>query len=114
MASGTRNIDDQMYKSGGKAIHNRDGKLVKAAPYQASATSGAVSRIEPNRRWFGNTRVISQQVSILIFPPPCGLCSLSVFIYSSLLSTPMVHGFKEHHDRSGVLELLMKLISGTQ
>ncbi|KAL2016359.1 hypothetical protein VTK56DRAFT_3817 [Thermocarpiscus australiensis] len=46
-----------MYKDG-KAIRNREGKIVKAASYQSKEVPKAV--IEPNRRWFTNTRVISQ------------------------------------------------------
>ena len=42
----------------GKAQRNSSGKIVKAASYQSRDKPNA--RIEPNRRWFGNTRVISQ------------------------------------------------------
>lgn len=37
---------------------NSAGKITKAAPYQSKELPNA--RIEPNRKWFGNTRVISQ------------------------------------------------------
>ena len=50
----------QMYKMGGKVIRNRKGKIVKAAPFQSSVASGEVSRIQPNSKWFGNTRVVTQ------------------------------------------------------
>lgn len=50
----------KMYKSGGKAVRNRKGKIVKPAPFQSSVASGEVARVAPNRKWFGNTRVISQ------------------------------------------------------
>lgn len=44
----------------GGAKFNRDGsKVVQAAPFQSRAVPTA--RIEPNRKWFGNTRVISQE-----------------------------------------------------
>lgn len=46
-----------MYKEG-KAQRNADGKIVKAAAYQSREIPNA--RIEPNRKWFTNTRVISQ------------------------------------------------------
>jgi len=49
----------QMYK-GGKAVRNKAGKIVKAADFQASVKSGEVARVEPNRKWFGNTKVIAQ------------------------------------------------------
>ncbi|KAL2154675.1 hypothetical protein VTH82DRAFT_3351 [Thermothelomyces myriococcoides] len=46
-----------MYKEG-KAIRNKDGKVIKAAAYQSKEVPKAV--VEPNRKWFTNTRVISQ------------------------------------------------------
>jgi nuclear GTP-binding protein len=46
-----------MFKDGG-AIRNKEGKIVKAASYQSREVPKAV--IEPNRRWFTNTRVIAQ------------------------------------------------------
>ncbi|KIW84327.1 hypothetical protein Z517_03577 [Fonsecaea pedrosoi CBS 271.37] len=42
----------------GKAQRNADGKITKAASYQSREVPKA--RVEPNRKWFGNTRVISQ------------------------------------------------------
>ncbi|ORZ40251.1 NUC091 domain-domain-containing protein [Catenaria anguillulae PL171] len=44
---------------GGKAVRNEKGEIVKAADFQSS-TAG-VARVEPNRKWFGNTRVIGQK-----------------------------------------------------
>ncbi|KAL8617623.1 Nucleolar GTP-binding protein 2 [Nucella lapillus] len=49
----------QMYR-GGKPNRNRMGKIVKAAVFQNTLTSGTQARVEPNRRWFGNTRTIKQ------------------------------------------------------
>jgi nuclear GTP-binding protein len=46
-----------MYKDG-KATRNKEGKIVQAASYQSRDVPKAV--VEPNRRWFTNTRVISQ------------------------------------------------------
>ena len=46
-----------MYKEG-KAQRNAEGKVTKAASYQSRELPKA--RVEPNRKWFGNTRVISQ------------------------------------------------------
>ena len=46
-----------MYKSG-KAQRNADGDITKAASYQSREIPNA--RIEPNRKWFTNTRVVSQ------------------------------------------------------
>lgn len=42
----------------GQAIRNKEGKVVKAASFQSREVPKAV--IEPNRKWFTNTRVISQ------------------------------------------------------
>ncbi|KLJ09086.1 nucleolar GTP-binding protein 2 [Blastomyces silverae] len=47
-----------MFK-GGRAQRNADGEITKAASYQSREIPNA--RIEPNRKWFGNTRVISQE-----------------------------------------------------
>ncbi|KAJ1960346.1 GTPase required for pre-60S ribosomal subunit nuclear export and maturation [Dipsacomyces acuminosporus] len=44
---------------GGKAKYDRKGNLVKAADFQSKEAGPA--RIEPNRKWFGNTRVIGQK-----------------------------------------------------
>lgn len=46
-----------MFKEG-KAQRNAIGKVTKAASYQSREVPKA--RVEPNRKWFGNTRVISQ------------------------------------------------------
>ena len=46
-----------MYKDG-RAQRDTAGKVVKAASFQSRETPNA--RIEPNRKWFGNTRVIGQ------------------------------------------------------
>lgn len=46
-----------MFKDG-KAQRNARGDITKAASYQSRDTPSA--RVEPNRKWFTNTRVISQ------------------------------------------------------
>lgn len=33
---------------------------MQAAPFQDWLPSGAIARVEPNQKWFGNSRVISQ------------------------------------------------------
>merc|ERR1719317_1342649 len=48
-----------MYR-GGKARYNRKGQKVKDADYQSELPSGTQARVAPNRKWFGNTGVISQ------------------------------------------------------
>ncbi|KAL6887592.1 GTP-binding protein [Trichoderma longibrachiatum] len=47
-----------MYKDG-RAQRDADGKITKAASYQSRDVPNA--RIEPNRKWFTNTRVVSQE-----------------------------------------------------
>lgn len=49
----------RMYKNF-KAVRDRKGKIVKPAPFQGWNASGTQARVEPNRKWFGNTRVITQ------------------------------------------------------
>jgi nuclear GTP-binding protein len=46
-----------MYK-GGKPVRNAKGDIIKDAAYQSKEIPKA--RVEPNRRWFGSTRVIAQ------------------------------------------------------
>lgn len=52
-----------MYK-GGKAIRNKEGKIVGGSLMMADSAGnqqvGPVVRIAPDRRWFGNTRTVSQ------------------------------------------------------
>ncbi|ABN65399.2 nuclear/nucleolar GTP-binding protein 2 [Scheffersomyces stipitis CBS 6054] len=47
----------QMYKSG-RAVRNAQGEIVQAAALQS--TDAPTARVDPNRKWFGNTRVIAQ------------------------------------------------------
>ncbi|GAB5029803.1 nucleolar gtp-binding protein 2 [Nannochloropsis oceanica] len=54
----------QMYR-GGKPIRNKKGKIVGGVLMMRNkvggqAITGATGRTQPDRRWFGNTRVISQ------------------------------------------------------
>ncbi|WVO23806.1 nucleolar GTP-binding protein 2 [Cryptococcus decagattii] len=46
--------------NGGKAVRDRDGKIVEAAAFQKGEKEAEPGRVKPDRRWFGNTRVISQ------------------------------------------------------
>lgn len=52
-----------MYK-GGKAIRNKEGKVIGGSLMMSNKAGGSeigsVARIAPDRRWFGNTRTISQ------------------------------------------------------
>lgn len=49
----------QMYRNF-KAKRDSKGKIITPAPFQGWHLSGTQSRVEPNQKWFGNTRVISQ------------------------------------------------------
>lgn len=49
----------QMYRNQ-KPKRNRVGKIISPAPFQGWHSSGTMSRVEPSQRWFGNSRVISQ------------------------------------------------------
>ncbi|KIN02330.1 hypothetical protein OIDMADRAFT_41442 [Oidiodendron maius Zn] len=46
-------------ENGGKEVHNAAGKITQAAAFQSRELPKA--RIEPNRKWFTNSRVISQE-----------------------------------------------------
>lgn len=48
-----------MYK-GGKAIRDKQGKIVKPAVHQSWNSSGTRARVAPNQKWFGNTRTVTQ------------------------------------------------------
>ncbi|CAI2179935.1 7006_t:CDS:10 [Funneliformis geosporum] len=44
---------------GGKPTRNSKGKIIKEAPFQSKLAIAA--KVQPDRRWFGNTRVIGQK-----------------------------------------------------
>ncbi|XP_075577932.1 nucleolar GTP-binding protein 2 isoform X3 [Pelecanus crispus] len=47
-----------MYRQ--KERRNKYGKVIKPLQYQSTVAPGTVARVEPNIKWFGNTRVIKQ------------------------------------------------------
>lgn len=49
----------QMYRNF-KAKRDKNGKILTPAPFQGWLASGTRARVEPNQKWFGNSRVISQ------------------------------------------------------
>nr|XP_022901901.1 nucleolar GTP-binding protein 2 [Onthophagus taurus] len=49
----------QMYRNF-KAKRDKTGKILTPAPFQGWLPSGTRARVEPNQKWFGNSRVISQ------------------------------------------------------
>lgn len=46
---------------GGRPTRDKNGTITREAIYQTKLASGTVARVEPNKRWFGNTRVIGQK-----------------------------------------------------
>ncbi|KAF8807886.1 NGP1NT-domain-containing protein [Phlegmacium glaucopus] len=46
--------------NGGKAVRDKNGKIIQAAAFQKGEDETKPGRVQPDRRWFGNTRVISQ------------------------------------------------------
>ncbi|KAF2984964.1 hypothetical protein EK904_010705, partial [Melospiza melodia maxima] len=42
------------------SLRNKRGKIIKPLQYQSTVAPGTVARVEPNIKWFGNTRVIKQ------------------------------------------------------
>ncbi|XP_066256796.1 uncharacterized protein Ns2 [Euwallacea similis] len=49
----------QMYRNF-KAKRDKKGNILTPAPFQGRLPSGTQARVEPSQRWFGNSRVISQ------------------------------------------------------
>uniref|UniRef100_A0A1B6E5S6 Nucleolar GTP-binding protein 2 n=1 Tax=Clastoptera arizonana TaxID=38151 RepID=A0A1B6E5S6_9HEMI len=49
----------QMYRNF-KPKRNRTGKIISPAPFQGKLPQGTMARVEPNRKWFENSRVIGQ------------------------------------------------------
>ncbi|XP_078539455.1 nucleolar GTP-binding protein 2 [Lissotriton helveticus] len=47
-----------MYRQ--KERRNNRGKVIRPLQYQSTVAPGTVARVEPNIKWFGNTRVIRQ------------------------------------------------------
>lgn len=45
----------------GKPVRDRKGKIIKAASFASSVPDAPVVRIQPDRRWFGNTRVVGSK-----------------------------------------------------
>jgi nuclear GTP-binding protein len=42
-----------MLSTGHKAVRDRDGKIVQAAPFQGGEAEAEPGRVQPDRRWFG-------------------------------------------------------------
>lgn len=46
---------------GGKPVRDAAGKITKSAVFQSRLPSGTRARVQPDRRWFENTRVVGQK-----------------------------------------------------
>lgn len=44
--------------NGGKAVRDRDGKIVEAAAFQKGEKDAEPGRVKPDRRWFGKQRSV--------------------------------------------------------
>lgn len=96
-----------MFKEG-KAQRNADGKVTKAASYQSRELPKA--RIEPSRKWFGNTRVISQQalssfreaMAERASDPYQVLLKSNKLPMSLVRDTPGKNGLKQHQAKAEV------------
>ena len=92
----------------GKAQRNASGKVTKAASFQSRDKPKA--RIEPNRRWFGNTRVISQDALASFREAMSERASdpYQVLLKSNKLPMSLVrdgegkNGIKQHHAKMQV------------
>ncbi|XP_067000782.1 uncharacterized protein Ns2 [Anabrus simplex] len=49
----------QMYRNF-KPKRNKIGQIISPAPFQGKLSAGSVARVEPSPKWFGNSRVITQ------------------------------------------------------
>ena len=45
--------------TGGKAVRDRDGKIIEAAAFQKGEDETTIGRVQPDRRWFGAFLVTS-------------------------------------------------------
>jgi nuclear GTP-binding protein len=43
--------------NGGKAVRDKDGKIIKAAAFQKGEDETKPGRVQPDRRWFGTFAV---------------------------------------------------------
>ena len=40
--------------NGGKAVRDKDGKIIQAAAFQKTEAETKPGRVQPDKRWFGN------------------------------------------------------------
>lgn len=49
--------------NGGKAVRDKDGKIIQAAAFQKGEDETLPGRVQPDRRWFGTFTWISSDVA---------------------------------------------------
>lgn len=55
----------KMY-NGGKAVRDKDGKIIQAAAFQKTEAETKPGRVQPDKRWFGNCSFIRVFVVVLM------------------------------------------------
>ena len=88
--------------TGGKAQRNAAGEITKTAAFQG--WEKPVARVEPNRKWFNNTRVISQDalesfrsaVQAQAADPTTYLMKRNKLPMSLIEDKPNINGLKQH------------------
>lgn len=92
----------------GKPQRDSEGNITQAASYQSR--DAPVARIEPNRKWFGNTRVISQEalssfreaVAERASDPYQVLLKTNKLPMSLLKENQTVNGLKQHEAKMAI------------
>jgi nuclear GTP-binding protein len=94
--------------TGGTATRNAKGDITQSAIYQSR--EAPVARVEPNRKWFNNTRVISQDalesfrsaVQAQASDPTSYLLKRNKLPMSLIEETKNVNGIKQHQAKIAV------------
>lgn len=98
-----------MYKDG-KAQRDKDGKITKAASFQSRDVPNA--RIEPNRKWFTNTRVVSQDTLTAFREAMAEKAKdpYQVLLKSNKLPMSLIHdGGKDNNTTNGIKQHKAKM-----
>lgn len=98
-----------MYKDG-KAQRDADGNITKAASFQSRDIPNA--RIEPNRKWFTNTRVVSQDTLTAFREAMAEKAKdpYQVLLKSNKLPMSLIHdGGKDNNTTNGIKQHKAKM-----
>ncbi|KAM6910573.1 nucleolar GTP-binding protein 2 [Xenentodon cancila] len=86
---------------------NKQGKVIKPLQYQSTVAPGTVARVEPNIKWFANTRVIKQS-SLQKFQEEMGAVQKDpyrVVMRQSKLPMSLLHDrVKAHNSKVHILD----------